>query len=236
LEANNKPDSQHVAIKQEPSHHSMRKAWIWYVLSVAAIPIRTTFLLMQLTQRIVFNRYTLLLFVYLVAWVQVCHMSQIRSRSIDNSAEARGLRFALSSLQEVKPSTRESTIWLNTLIQQIWRVPASDCPSYPDYVRDGIKACRRDSVRDCVIEQCDIYGGLDPFLSWSIGDALIAALDTSRVSRPRNIAFASLQSISLGSNPPMIRHVELVGASNDGQRTEYMIDFDLSLEDLRLVL
>lgn len=228
--------SQRVAIKQEPSHHSMRKTWIWYVIATAAIPIRIAFLLLQLTRHILFNRYTLLLFLYLLAWVQVCHMSQIRSRSIYSSAEARGLRFALSSLQEVKPSAREPTVWLNTLIQQIWRVPASDCPSYPDYVRDGIKGCKRDSVRDCVIEQCDIYGGLDPFLSWSIGDALISALDTSRVSRPRNIAFASLQSISLGRNPPTIRHIEVLGVSSDGRRTEYMIDFDLSLEDLRLVL
>jgi hypothetical protein len=228
--------SQRVAIKQEPFHHSMRKSWMWYAIATAAFPTRAIFLLLQMVSRILFNRYTLLLCGYLLAWVQVCHMSQIRSRSIYSSAEARGLRFALSSLQEVKPSARESTLWLNTLIQQIWRVPASECPSYPDYVRDGIKACSRDSVRNCVSELCDIYGGLDPFLSWSIGDALIAALDTSRVSRPRNIAFASLQSISLGSHPPTIRHIEILSVTNDGRHTEYMVDFDLALEDLRLVL
>lgn len=225
-----------LVIKHEACYDARQRTWAFYLIRVAAIPVRFMFLLLHLTFFLFFNRYTLLACGYMLAWVQVCHMSQIRSRSIYSTAEAQGFRFALSSLQEVKPSVRESTVWLNTLMQQIWRVPSSQCPPYPAFVRDGIKACGRDAVRDCMNTPCDVYGGLEPYLSWTIGDALTAALDMSRVSRPRNVAFASLQSISLGSHPPAIRHVEVLGVSDDGRKTEYVIDFDLALEDLNLVL
>ena len=225
-----------LVIKQEDSYDSRQRTWVRYLITLAALPIRVIFLLSNLVVFLVFNRYTLLACGYLLAWIQVCHMSQIRSRSIYSTAEAQGFRFALASLHEVKPSVRESTVWLNTLMQQIWRVPSSECPSYPAFVRDGIKACGRDAVRDCIAAPCEVYGGLEPYLSWTLGDALTAALDTSRVSRPRSIAFASLQSISLGSHPPTIRHIEVLGVSEDGQKTEYLIDFDLALDDLNLVL
>ena len=224
---------QRICIKQES--FDRRRTWVWLMIALVALPFRFFIALLQWLRHLVYSRYTLLLMGYLLAWVQVCHMSQIRSKSIYSTAEAQGFRFALSSLHEVKPSVRESTVWLNTLLNQIWRVPASECPPYPDFVRDGIKACSRDP-RDCIDGSCYIYGGLEPFLSWTIGNALTAALDTSRVSRPRNIAFASLQSISLGSHPPTIRHVEMLGVRDHGRKTDYLIDFDLSLEDLSLVL
>jgi hypothetical protein len=216
-------------------HNVTDFTWVGLAASLVLLPFRLAFLLLRLSINVVFSRYTILLVSYLLAWLHVCHMSQIRSRSIHSSAESKGYRFALSSLQAVNPSMREPAVWLNTLLKQIWRVPSPECPPYPDFVRDGIHGCGQDPV-ECIDGTCQSYGGLEPYLGWSIGDALTTALETSRVAKPRNIAFASLHSISLGSIPPLIRYVEILGQSEDGRYTDFLIEFDMSLEDLRMVL
>lgn len=221
-----------IVIKQEV----VAFTWGRVLFALLLLPLRFAYAVLKWVVGVIFSRYTLLLLCYLLAWLHVCNMSQIRSKSIYSSAESQGYRFALSSLQAVNPSMQEPAVWLNTLLQQIWRVPSSECPDYPDYVRDGMHGCNQDPV-NCIDGTCDSsYGGLEPFLAWTIGDALTAALESSRISRPRNVAYASLHSISLGSLPPLIRHVQILDRSNDGRHTDFLIEFDMSLEDLRMVL
>jgi hypothetical protein len=50
------------------------------------------------------------------------------------------------------------------------------------------------------------------------------------------VAYASIYSFTLGKNPPLIRSVQLLKASQDGSKLHFNVDVDAILEDLSLVL
>lgn len=225
-----------VVVKTEPrgDFHSARSVSD-IAVQLALLPFRIIIFLFQSLRRVVCSRYMFLLFGYSLLWLHVCHMSQIRSKSIHSSAEAQGYKFALSSLQAGNPAMRESMTWLNTQLKELWRIPSPTCPRYPPFVLEGMKCGSRDQPSFVKSAPC-FYGGLEPFLSWSVGDGLTAVLDNSQLARARSIAYVSLESLSLGSHPPVIRHVETLGGCPEGGCTDYLVEVDLALEDLSLVL
>jgi len=184
-----------------------------------------------------FRTYILLLLIFLLAWLQTCYLSQLRSRTVYSVAESNGVHSTLSSLQGVDSSMQETAVWLNTLLQQLWRVPSPHCPSYPDYVRIAMKACGNEQSIDCIVDaSCTSYGGLEPFLSWKIGRAITNALDNQKAPQSQNAAFISLHSITLGSHPPLIRDIEILKGGEKRGTVDYLIHADLLLENFLLVL
>ena len=146
------------------------------------------------------------------------------------NAEARGYRDAITSIGKTSPSMIESAAWLNLLLSQIWHVthPSSDeklLASYPSFVSRAIQ----ENIAD------ELYGGLEPYISTQIGNVLVDALKTND-ERPSEVAYVSLNTFTLGSNPPLIRGISLRGTEEDGQVLNLGIDIDALLGDLSVGL
>lgn len=181
--------------------------------------------------------------------------------SMRSNAEACGYRTAIDSIGSASHSMAESVAWLNALLGKIWRVryyPASEevlhwknlsRELYPNFVRRAIKSSTygRFECRNCVYESsgsneihdestCLPYGGLEPYISGNIGSLLLDALGESKASSRRGVAYASVYSFTLGKDPPLLRGVEFLGASQDGSKLHFNVDVDAILEDLSLVL
>jgi hypothetical protein len=236
-----------IIVKQEIDYTSNQSSYFRGMRLLFMLPIKLLLVILQVMFHLLFHRYTLLVMVYGLIWIQLCHMSQIRSQSIYHKAEMQGYRLALRSLQSNNHGVKESTIWWNTLIHQIWRVSRKTCPRYPDFVLKGIPGCRqegkqnsysrpRHSIDDMsTSDDSAIYGGLEPYLSWILGTAGITALDRHRQLRTRSMTFAlSVNSLSLGDTPPIIRHIEIL--HQDSGQIEFLLDWDFAMNDLNIVL
>eukprot|EP00978_Attheya_sp_CCMP212_P013788 scaffold34752_cov52-Attheya_sp.AAC.1 len=200
--------------------------------------------------------HALLLMVYLLAWMYLSRASQLRSYDIKRHAEFKGFRSSISSVGQSTSSVTESAMWLNALLNQIWRVPydgkgfdrslkSIEDLGYPTYISRSIlnvisggRQCKVDSKRltgsDCPPNAA--YGGLEPYISHLIGSSLIDALESSAEMRPNDVAYVSIHSFTLGSTPPFIRGVEYVGSRNHGQSLDFRADADILLGDSSLVL
>jgi len=144
-------------------------------------------------------------------------------------------------------------------MSQIWRVPydpdtkdgtewAHLSRNYPKFVRQSIKSntygrfecrsCDWDSIGPQLFSSaaCKPYGGVEPYISGSIGTLLLDALGGSRATRRNGVAYASLYSFTLGRKPPLLRSIEFLGASQDRSKLHFNIEVDAILEDLSLVL
>jgi hypothetical protein len=169
-------------------------------------------------------------------------------------AEFKGFRSSISSVGQSASSVTESAMWLNALLNQIWRVPydgkvfdrslkSIEDLGYPTYISRSIlnvisggRQCNVDSKTltgsDCLPNAA--YGGLEPYISSLIGSSLIDALEAEM--RPNDVAYVSIHSFTLGSTPPFIRGVEYVGSRNNGQSLDFRADADVLLGDSSLVL
>ena len=178
--------------------------------------------------------------------------------STRSNAEASGYRNAIESVGRTSLSISESAVWLNALLSQIWRVrydPASKegaqwetlSREYPKFVRRSIRSNTygRFECRSCEWEgnednrdlsTCLPYGGLEPYISGNIGALILGALEDSKASRQNDVAYTSLYSFTLGHKPPLIRNIELLGASQDASKLHFNVEVDAILEDLSLVL
>lgn len=162
-----------------------------------------------------------------------------------------GYRSAVASIGTTSPTVAESVLWLNALLNQVWRVHydpmslvgrkfAKDIPRYPKFVTraaEMTKLGRRDRTRG-PFDSLGLlpYSGLEPYISSSIGESLLTALESSKASRPSDIAYVSLHSLTLGSTPPLIRSIELHGVKQGGEVTQYLVDVDAVLDDFSLVV
>lgn len=155
----------------------------------------------------------------------------------DRIAESNGYRAAMYANKLGTSQSKESLIWLNSLVDQIWRVPGPlplGSSAYPSFVLRGMEG--DDSRgRNCPLRICSFYGGLEPHISTHIGRNLARLLHPSRAGRRTDVTYASLYSFSLGSKPPLLKSIEFLGTTARGDR-EYLVDVDLILEDMEVVL
>lgn len=151
-------------------------------------------------------------------------------------AEAIGFRNGITKYSDSSPQ-RETVVWLNNLLDQLWRVPreeksefAYESTVYPSYVLRTFREQRSQ----------ESYGGLEPQLSSLIGKGIVKGLEAAKTLRPSDIAYVSLFSLSLGKRAPVIRTVEVLDSRTkfrgNATRVELNIDLDALFEDMSIVL
>ena len=122
-------------------------------------------------------------------------------------------------------------LWLNHAVNRLWRIKHAQADRPLDFPPFVTRAFRTDS------EEC--YGGLEPSISAAIGSGLVNALEKARTTRPTDIAYVSLYSLSLGGRPPVIRSIkwgnEIVNDFDDLQQVELDLEVDAFMEDLSMI-
>ena len=142
----------------------------------------------------------------------------------------RGYREAISTIQEPTSSTIESAAWFNILLEKVWRV---NFPKHAD--SEYICPCTK-SERDCICNGESSYGGLEPLISSHLGEALINAMKNTPYMQPNDIAYISLDSITLGTLSPLIRSVVVQSVERDGLVVNLSMDVDAILEESDIIL
>ena len=213
-------------------------------------PWKCLIIVFQFWLKLLFDRRLLLLSVYGIAAFYLCRASQLRSMSIERNAEATGFRAAIASAGVSNSSLSESAVWVNALFEDVWRVHrdqssprTSKTECYPDFVlkamRDGLQndVYRKEMGESSPLcSDLEPYGGLEPYISSILGDAVMEALATSSKSRPNDVTNISLNSFTLGSKPPIARGVKLKGFDSKANRLRLDVDLDVLLGDASIVL
>ena len=209
-----------------------------------------------------FHRVALLFYVYFACWLFLSHASMVRTKTVQRNTEANGFRSLIALLGTEEMSSPETAFWMNAIIDHVWRVPFGDEKTpvlqamqelgYPMYVSraaqeemkkrgcNSTKGPNSDSVESPL---CMPYGGLEPYISSTIGAMLVTELDANKdYYIPSDVAYVTLHSFTLGRRPPIVRSVELVKAilgqenRREGDRVEIDVDVDVLLTDLSFVL
>lgn len=158
------------------------------------------------------------------------------------NAEAMGFRNAIhSSASSTSGFITESTLWLNLLLVQMWRVSfpvdslsaESALAGYPIFVRRAIEKTLKSSRFTL---PSGIYGGLEPYISERVGKVLAETIKSSDDDRPSDVAYVSLDSFTLGSQPPLVRGISTKDTGFDKKTVQLRIDVDALLGDLSVVL
>lgn len=201
--------------------------------------------------RVIFDRRTALLFLFIFAWAYLSWASQIRSFAIQRHAEGKGYRSAIAAIGTTVPSRTEPVLWVNALLSQIWQIrgPEGKNPrsgkAHPRFVNKAMntKKVDNDTCRDCgksageCRDECFVvYGGLEPTLAGAIGNSLMDMFHASKASGPKDVAYVSMHSVTLGSQPPLIRSVKLLGKEHGGIRHAYELDVLVLFEDMEIIL
>lgn len=218
---------------------------------ILASTYRAFLFLLVFVYRFIFDQRTALLILFLFAWAYLSWASQIRSLAIQRHAEGRGFRSAIAAIGTTVPSRSEPVLWLNTLLSQIWQIrgPEGRNPrsgrAHPSFVNKAMNSKKfdNDTCRDCANsggecrEECYVvYGGLEPTLAGVIGNSLTEVFHASKVSGPKDVAYVSMHSVTLGRQPPLIRTVKLLGKEQGGIRYEYELDVQVLFEDMEIIL
>ena len=180
--------------------------------------------------RLILDHRLLFLILYSAIWFEVCRLVQMRSVAMEQRAQATGFQNALTALATGKaPSFQESSVWLNQFLSHVWQTERLEgqCPSTqsPEYVQRGMNGgadCHRGwRRRNHRCAECVSYGGFEPYLAQSIGETMMIMLEDYRQTRPHDVAYASLHSLSLGTRPPIVRSIEVLGLK--GEKMEYKV-------------
>ena len=91
------------------------------LFTVLFVPLRVCQVIVQSISRLVFSAAFLLLLVHLLGWVFISRVSQYRSSVIERKSRFRGMQQAVEELPRL--TIKESTMWLNSLVGQIWSPP-----------------------------------------------------------------------------------------------------------------
>ena len=148
-----------------------------------------------------------------------------------------GYRTAIISTQYSSSKSVESVAWLNSVMSQVWQV-------------SPIKMVNTDTIFDweekkCVLsnkknffncEQTETYGGLEPLLSSFIGETLMDAMSNTYNMQQNDVAYVSLDSITLGSMPPIIKGIEIASVQEEKNKVNLILDVDALLTTSDLVL
>ena len=228
---------------------------IWHLLRAFVIkPFHVSFCIIKFSVLFFLDRRVILMGIYGVAGLYVSHASQLRSISIARNAEASGFRSVVTAAASGS-SMRESAVWFNGLLDEMWRVSVAmehvkslRTDDYPVFVTKAMKdalrkkSCRKATGRNnrgdssvlCADEKP--YGGLEPYVSSILGESVNDILTTTSASRPRDITYISLHSFTLGSVPPIIRGMSLKSMNDDDSTVKFDVDLDVLLGDSSIVL
>lgn len=117
-------------------------------------------------------------------------------------AELLGYHDAIQSIGSPM-STLESSMWLNTILNNVWRV-ANNATS-------------------------GSFGGLEPYLSSLAAASLVESLSGS-YKKPNGVAHVSFHSFTFGQRPPMLRGIRLLKVDSDLFATYMTIDVGILME------
>ena len=229
--------------------------WIWHLLRAFVIePFHVSFCIIKFSVLFFLDRRVILMGIYVVAGLYVSRASQLRSIAIARNAEASGFRSVITAAASGS-SMRESAVWFNGLLDEMWRVSVAmehveslRTDDYPVFVTKAMKealrkkSCRKATGRNnrgdssvlCTDEKP--YGGLEPYVSSILGESVNDILTTTSASRPRDITYISLHSFTLGSVPPIIRGMSLKSMNDDDSTVKFDVDLDVLLGDSSIVL
>lgn len=228
-----------------------RRSLLRFIASIPSLVAKSMLLILRLLFRIVFDSRVILLLLFTFAWAYLSWASQIRSFAIQRHAEAKGFRLAIASIGTTVPSRSEPVLWVNALFTQIWQTRGTESTKpksgrkYPIFVERAMKQRRLDNelcqhcdkeIKNCPGECSIVNGGLEPVLSGIIGNSLMEMFQSLKYAGPKDVAYVSIYSITLGSQPPLIRGVELMGQEHEGERYEYELDVLVLFEDMEIVL
>jgi hypothetical protein len=230
--------------------YPMGRSLLRLIASIPSLVARSMLLTLGLGFRIVFDRRSILLLLFTFAWAYLSWASQIRSFAIQRHAEGKGFRLAIASIGTTVPSRSEPVLWVNALFTQIWQTRGTELTKpksgrkYPVFVDRAMKRrldselCQRcdKEIKNCPEECSIVHGGLEPVLSGIIGNSLMEMFQSLKYSGPKDVAYVSIYSITLGSQPPLIRGVELLGKEHAGERYEYELDVLVLFEDMEIIL
>lgn len=233
-------------------------ACIWLLLRAFIIePFHITFCIMRFWVLFFLDRRVILMGIYGVAGLYVSRASQLRSLTIARNAEASGFRSVMTAAASGS-TIRESAVWFNGLLDEMWRVPVVDgamevsqanlSDEYPAFITKAMKhalrkrSCRKVTGRNNRGESIVLcsdkkpYGGLEPYISSILGESVIDILKTTSASRPSDITYIYLNSFTLGSVPPIIRAMKLTSMNDDDSTVKFDVDLDVLLGDSSIVL
>lgn len=228
-----------------------QKSILTKISPVLVLPFKGTFLVVGCIYRVVLDRRIVLLYLFTFAWAYLSWASQIRSFAIQRHAEGKGFRSAIASIGTTVPSRSEPVLWVNALFNQIWqtRGPESKKPTsgktHPIFVDRAMKRTNYENQTchtcpqengECPEECFIVFGGLEPIIAGIIGNYFMEVFQASKSSGPTDVAYVSIHSITLGSQPPLIRGVELLGKERGGERYEYELDVLFLFEDMEIIL
>jgi len=144
-------------------------------------------------------------------------------------SEAMGFRNGIATMTDNSQSG-EAFVQINQLLRRFWRINS--------HGNDGKSSIRRKYPmfvsRVFLEDSGESYGGLEPFISSAIGAGLIKNLELAKATRPTDVAYVSLFSLSLGGQPPVIRKLEIV--QGDSNRLELDLDLEAFLNDMAMIL
>ena len=121
------------------------------LFTVLLVPLRVFQLILHSISRLVFNATFLLLVVHLVGWAFISRVSQYKSSVIERKSRFRGMRQAVEELPRLP--VKESTMWVNSLIGQIWNPPTR---SEEGGLESLISACLSSLIRQSLIDAATI--------------------------------------------------------------------------------
>ena len=233
-------------------------ACIWLLLRAFIIePFHITFCIIRFWVLFFLDKRVILMGIYGVAGLYVSRASQLRSLAIARNAEASGFRSVMTAAASGS-TIRESAVWFNGLLDEMWRVPVVDdamdvsqpnlSDEYPTFITKAMKhalrkrSCRKVTGRNNRGESIVLctdkkpYGGLEPYISSILGESVIDILKTTSASRPSDITYIYLNSFTLGSVPPIIRAMKLTSMNDDDSTVKFDVDLDVLLGDSSIVL
>ena len=234
-------------------------ACIWLLLRAFIIePFHITFCIIRFWVLFFLDRRVILMGIYCVAGLYVSRASQLRSLAIARNAEASGFRSVITAAASGSTTIRESAVWFNGLLDEMWRVPVVEgameisqpnlSDEYPVFITKAMKhalrkrSCRKVTGRNNRGESSVLctdkkpYGGLEPYISSILGESVIDILKTTSASRPSDITYIYLNSFTLGSVPPIIRAMKLTSMNDDDSTVKFDVDLDVLLGDSSIVL
>lgn len=97
----------------------------------------------------------------------------------------------------------ESSMWLNTIMNNVWRV------------NDNTKS--------------DSFGGLEPYLASFAAASLVESLSGS-YKKPNGVAHVSFNSFTLGKTPPILRGITVLKVDRDLSVVYMTIDVGVLME------
>jgi len=186
-------------------HSSFLKCLVKGLFFVVLSPMKLFALSACWVLSLVFRRESILLLLYFMSFLFLSRSSQYKAAVIKRKSELLGYHDAIKSIGQSPISSLESSMWLNTILNNVWRV-------------DNTANATSDS-----------FGGLEPYLSSLAVTSLIETLSGS-YKKPSGVAHVSFYSFTFGKIPPMLRGIRVLKVDSDLSAIYLTIDLGILME------